>query len=227
MDHYPYDLQEQGDGRIIELLRPLLTERRAERIESILDRRTYNLTAALDGLGDTGNMSAILRTCDAFGLQSVHVVTTSPGFQIGRRVSAGSHKWLDIHPHETATECGEALKAQGYQLLAAHLEGAIPIGEADFSRPTALVFGNEQRGVCDAMLAQCDGRVLIPMEGFSRSLNVSVAAGVALYHAVCDRIARLGRTGDLSDDQRRALRERFYRRSGRESDMVIRKANLS
>mgnify|MGYP001942577905 CR=1 FL=1 len=220
-------MTETGDPRIIDTLQPLITSRRLGRIESVLDHRTYNLTMVLDGLYDTGNISAVLRSCDSFGVQRVNLVMTSARYKVGRRVSTGAHKWLDIHRYDDPVTCAKELKTAGYTLLATHLDGAVPIDEIDFSKPTALVLGNEHAGVCPEMLEMCDASVIIPMRGFAQSFNVSVAAAISMYHAVQDRAARLGQSGDLTDDQRQRLRERFYRRSVRRSDVLLQEAGLA
>ena len=214
-------LSETGDAEVREILRPMLTQRRLERIESVLAGRTYNLSAVLDGLCDTGNMSAIMRTCDGLGVQRVNLVMTAARYKVGRKVSIGSHKWLDIHHYDSPSRCALELKEAGYRLLATHLDGGVPLDEIDFSARTALVFGSEGKGVCDELLQHCDGRVIIPMSGFSQSLNVSVAAAMSLYQARLDRTQRLGRSGDLTREESDTLRERFFRRSIQSSDAIL------
>ena len=221
-----HNMTEIGDARVIEALRPLITDRRLERIESVLANRTYNLSVVLEGLYDTGNMSAVMRSADSFGIQRMNLVLTASRYKVGRRVSVGSHKWLDIHHYKTSIECARELKDKGYRLLATHLDGAVPIDEVDFSVPTALVFGNEHAGVTQEMVDLCDGRIIIPMMGFAQSFNVSVAAAVALYHGTQDRKRRLGRSGDLTPEQRDVLRERFYRRAVRNCDLLLRELDL-
>jgi tRNA (guanosine-2'-O-)-methyltransferase len=220
-------MDEIGDARVINALRPLITEHRLERIETVLSNRTYNLTVVLEHLYDTGNMSAIMRSADSFGIQRMNLVLKpDTRYKVGRRVSVGSHKWLDIHHYNSSLACAQELRDKGYQLLATHLEGAVPIGEIDFSKPTALVLGNEHYGVSPEMVDLCDGQIVIPMMGFAQSFNVSVAAAISLYHGVQDRIRRLGRSGDLTPDQRDILRERFYRRAVRNCDLLLKGLDL-
>jgi tRNA (guanosine-2'-O-)-methyltransferase len=113
------------------------------------------------------------------------------------------------------------MKEAGYRLLATHLDGGVPLEEIDFSERTALVFGSEGRGVCDELLEHCDGRVIIPMSGFSQSFNVSVAAAMCLHQARMDRVSRLGRFGDLTEEEAAVVRERYYRRSIQCSDAIL------
>lgn len=208
--------------QVIEALSPMITDERRARIEAILDRRTYNLTVVLEDLYDIGNVSAILRSADAFGLQRVNLVLNSPRYKVDRKIALGSHKWLDFHRYHDPVACVRELQGQGYQVLATHLtEEASTLSDVDFSKPTALVFGNEHAGVSPELVQACDGCVVIPMVGFAQSFNVSVAAAIAMYHARLDRDRRLGPQGDLSDEQKQALRARFYRRCVRNSDLLL------
>lgn len=205
----------------------MITARRQARIEQVLSQRSYNLTVVLEGLYDTGNVSAILRSCDSFGIQRVNLITTSARYKVGRNISTGAHKWLDIHQYSNCQDCAEALKKEGYSLLATHLtHDSEPIGEIDFTRKIALVFGNEHAGVSPEMVDLCEGCIIIPMSGFAQSFNVSVAASIAMYHGVSDRIAKQGHHGDMDEVQTQTLRERFYRRSVRRCDLVLEKAGL-
>lgn len=216
------DLNGSGDQRVIDALHPMISPRRAQRIEEVIAQRTYGITVVLESLYDMANSAAVMRTCDGFGIQRVNLVVTSASYKCDRKVSIGAHKWLDVHRYDDATSCARALKADGYTLLTTHLDESRGIDEIDFSGRVALVFGTEKDGVSDEMLALSDGNFKIPMAGFAQSFKVSVAAAVALYHAVCDRRRRTGATGDLTPQQRSLLRERFYRRTVRRSDLLVR-----
>ncbi len=210
-----------GDQRIIDALYPMISARRAARIENVIAERTYGVSVVLESLYDQANAAAIMRTCDGFGIQRVNLVITGPNYKCDRKVSIGAHKWLDVHRYGDATSCARDLKAEGYTLLTTHLDESRSIEEIDFSGKVALVFGTERDGVSDEMLALSDGNFKIPMAGFAQSFNVSVAAAVALYHAISDRRRRTGSKGDLSDLEQRTLRERFYRRTVRASDLLV------
>jgi tRNA (guanosine-2'-O-)-methyltransferase len=212
---------------VIDALHPQITPARAARIEEVLRHRTYGITAVLESIYDQGNTSAVLRSADSLGIQRVNLILTSPRTKLERKISLGSEKWLDVHRYYDPVACVRALQADGYQVLATHLEAAQPIGEVDFSRRTALVFGNEKRGVSPELLAAADGAVYIPMVGFAQSFNISVAAALALYHATQDRQRRLGVQGDLDEAALQALRERFYRRSVRHSDLLLESRGLT
>jgi tRNA (guanosine-2'-O-)-methyltransferase len=188
----------------------LLPERR-ERIDRVVAGRTRTLTVVMEAFCDPQNVNAVLRTCDAFGVQEVHVVEgPMKVYDRNKKISQNADKWLDVVRWRSTAECLEALRARGFALYATHLdEGARPLGELAFAGKVALVFGNESRGVSAEALALADLRYAIPMRGFSQSLNVSVAAAVSLAKAV-ERREALGGHGDLAPPDAEALRERFY-----------------
>jgi tRNA (guanosine-2'-O-)-methyltransferase len=189
----------------------LLPERKA-RIDEVVSRRTRTLTVVMEAFCDPQNVNAVLRTCDAFGIQEIHVVEgPMKGWDRNKKISQNADKWLDVTRWTSTRECLTALKARGYAVHVTWLgEGSVGLGDVDFSGPVALVFGNESRGVSDDALALADSRFAIPMRGFSQSLNVSVAAAVTLFRAVERREALRGRHGDLPEADAAALRERFY-----------------
>jgi tRNA (guanosine-2'-O-)-methyltransferase len=185
----------------------LLLAPRLERIEQVLSGRTRTFTLVLDQLEDAFNMAAVLRTCEAFGVQDVHVIDNpQAAFKPNATVTQGCDKWLDIHHHRDFDACRAAL--QGFTVLAsAAREGAQSLDTIDFGKRTALVLGNERFGVRREVIDRCDGVFWIPMRGFSQSLNISAAA------SACVTRARLGKPGDLSPEEMSALRERFQRLS--------------
>jgi tRNA (guanosine-2'-O-)-methyltransferase len=192
----------------------LLPERRA-RIDEVVGHRTRTLTVVMEALADAQNVNAVLRTAEAFGLQEVHVVDgPMKAFDRNKKISQNADKWLEVIRWTSTEECLDQLKARGFRIYATHLgEGSRDLSELSFAEPVALVFGNEHRGVSAAALAAADLGFAIPMRGFTRSFNVSVAAAVSLFRAVERRQAERGRHGDLPDGEAEALRRRFYTKS--------------
>lgn len=218
------DDQKLSAVRVEALLAPFLTERRRARIAAVVAGRTRTVVPVVEGLVNVGNVSAVMRSAEALGYQAMGVVTGGAAFKQSARTSQGAEKWLDVRGWPSPAACAEHLRADGYRLVAMHLdEKAVPIGDVDFTRKTALVFGNEQGGVSEAMLEACDERCIIPLAGFTESFNVSVAAAVALHHAQQDRLRRQGRHADLSEGEQQALRARFYLRSVRRAEQVLRR----
>jgi len=185
---------------------------RKERIDRAVESRTRTLTVVLEAFCDPQNVNAVLRTCDAFGVQEVHVVEgPMKAWDRNKKISQNADKWLEVARWSSTAECLAQLKGRGFAIYATWLgEGTRPLAEISFAGPVALVFGNESRGVSPEGLAAADLTYAIPMRGFVQSLNVSVAAAISLARAVERREQERGRHGDLSPADAAALRERFY-----------------
>lgn len=218
-----------GDHRlspaaVAERLAPYLTEARRARIEEVLRARTYTVATVVEGLINTGNVSAVMRSAEALGYQAFHVVTGGDRFKHSARTASGADKWLDVFAWPSPEACVAQLRQDGYRIVVTHLdETSVPIREVDFTQKTALVFGNERDGVSEAMVAHSDVRCVIPMVGFVESFNISVAAAVSLYHAYHDRLTRQGHHGDLTEAERARLRAVYYMRSVRKAYQILRR----
>lgn len=188
---------------------------RRDRIERVVARRIRGVTVVLEHLEDTFNMGAVLRTCEAMGLQHVHVIEDpAVPFRANPKVTQGCEKWLDIHVHRDVASCLEGLRREGYRVLGSALrDDAASLFTLQFDLPMALVFGNERRGVSDEALARCDGTFWVPMRGFSQSLNVSAAVSACVTAAVGWWTANRGSDGDLDPEARSTLTEHFLRLS--------------
>ncbi|QSQ19718.1 RNA methyltransferase [Pyxidicoccus parkwayensis] len=189
-----------------------LLDVRKEKIDRVVSQRTRNFTIVLDRLEDSFNMAAVLRTCESFGVQEVHVVINPEApFLPNSRVAQGCDKWLDVKLYKSFAECREHLKSRGFNLYASAIrEGATSLYSMGFQAKTALVFGNERYGVSEEVLNTVDGTFWVPMRGFSQSLNISAAASACISRAIAWRDEHLGGSGDLSPEEAQDLRERFY-----------------
>lgn len=162
-----------------------MTDQRRARIEHVLQRRQKDLTLVLANIHDPHNVSAIYRSCDAFGVASVHLYYTTSAFPaLSKKTSASARKWVETMRHDDKESLMSTLKASGHQILATSCTpDAKPLGEYDFTRPTAIIMGNEHAGVPEELLSLVDGEVYIPMHGMIQSFNVSVAAALMLSEA--------------------------------------------
>ncbi len=169
------------------------TSRRSLRVDGVLRRRQPTLAVVLEDVHDPHNASAVLRSCDATGVLDVHLVYVRdkpPDTSFNRATSASAAKWVRTHVHESIGACYAQLRDQGFIIRAAALrEDAQDVYALDMTAPTALVFGNEQRGVSAAAADFADGTMTIPMQGMVESLNISVACAVTLYEAMRQRRA--------------------------------------
>ncbi len=189
----------------------LVPERKA-RIDEVVANRTRTLTLVMEAFGDPQNVNAVLRTCEAFGVQDVHAIEgPMKPWDRNKKITQNADKWLDVRRWRSTKECLSHLRSEGYAIYATHLDArARPLGTLPFGGKVALVFGNEHRGVSDDALALADATYAIPMRGFVQSLNVSVAAAISIATAVERRELERGRHGDLDEAEAAALRERFY-----------------
>ncbi|XP_057982136.1 uncharacterized protein LOC131167363 [Malania oleifera] len=197
---------------VLEALNPYILDVRKQRFNNAVKNRTYSVCLVVEGLSDFGNVSAAFRSADALGFQSVHVVScdSAKRYRDNRHVSMGAEKWLDIELWNSTQECFQVLKSRGYRIATTHVGiNAVSIYDMDWSCPTAIIVGNESRGVSDEALELSDLHCSIPMKGMVDSFNVSVAAGILMHHAVCDRTLRLGCHGDLSLEESQILLAEF------------------
>lgn len=178
-----------GMGDDVESAGKPITARRLSRMRGTLVRRQPDLAVVMENIYDAHNVSAMLRTCDAVGAATAHLVYDVEEVpQIAGGISVSAHRWLDLRRHDSITDCYESLRADGLAIYATTLgEFSHDLYDLDLTRPTAFVFGNEVRGVSEAAARLADGTVFIPMMGMVESLNVSVACAVSLYEALRQR----------------------------------------
>jgi tRNA (guanosine-2'-O-)-methyltransferase len=166
-----------------------LTENRKQSFERVLAERTNHLTLAVEDLYQEQNASAVVRTAECFGVQTVNIIEQKHQYKIARDIARGSDKWVDLnkyHQHENnALACVNDLKAKGYKIIATTPHtNSCTLDELDISEKTALFFGTEFTGISQDVIDNADGFVRIPMYGFTESFNISVAAAVCMQHLV-------------------------------------------
>lgn len=209
-----------GDGylsstEVLQAMDPYIMDVRKERFRNAVNNRTYSVCLVVEGLTDFGNVSAAFRSADALGFQSVHVVScgNSRRYRDNRHVSMGAEKWLDIELWGSVKECFGILKSRGYRIATTHLGiNTVSVYDIDWSCPTAIIVGNELKGISAEALELSDVHCSIPMRGMVDSFNVSVAAGLVMHQAVRDRTLRMGCHGDLTEEERQILLAEFYLR---------------
>jgi tRNA (guanosine-2'-O-)-methyltransferase len=170
-------------------MRKSITEHRKQRLTQVLSHKQPQLTVVCENIHDSHNVSAIVRTCDAVGVDTLHLVYTNECFpDIGKKSSGGLKKWMRFIHHESPERCVNLLHQQGFTILATTLEqDPTDLYAMDYCIPTAIVVGNEHRGVSKPWLSLADSLIKIPMMGLAQSLNVSVATAVILYEALRQR----------------------------------------
>lgn len=163
-----------------------MTPERRQKLILVLNKRQQDITVVLENVFDPHNISAVMRTCDAVGVQDIYVLNTKipPHKKWGAKSSSSAAKWLTIHQYDNAEECFSSLRKHYSTILTTHLSGdAVHLYAVDFTKSIALVFGNEHEGVSEEIRKLADGNFIIPQVGIIRSLNISVACAVTLYEA--------------------------------------------
>lgn len=192
--------EREDPARVVRLLEPLVTERRQARLREILDARLASVAVVFDAPYDPHNGAAVVRSCEAFGVQALHVVEwQGTPFIVASSVARGAEKWLDVTRHAGPETAIAAARAAGLELVAAHPEGALEPRELATIPRVAIVVGNEHQGIREELAKACARAVRVPMRGFVESLNVSVTAAILLQAATA------GRAGDLDAEAKLRL----------------------
>ena len=189
-----------------------MSPERYARITKMLNHRQPELTVCLEKVHKPHNLAAIIRTADAVGVTDVHATWQDKAMKLsGNKSATGSQNWVNVHSHDSITDAVHALRAQGMQIIATNLSAtAVDFREVDYTKPTAILLGQEKTGITDEALALADQDVIIPMVGMCQSLNVSVASALILYEAQRQReLANLynGECRLASDETHRILFE--------------------
>ncbi|MFT5752515.1 MAG: tRNA (guanosine-2'-O-)-methyltransferase [Flavobacteriales bacterium] len=168
---------------LLEYLQSFLTERRIALFDKVLKERTGHLTVAVEDVYQLHNTSAVIRSCESFGVQELHVIEEVNAKRIDREIAMGAQKWVDVRRHSSAVDCIQSLKEQGYRIVATSPhKNAYRLEDFDVTQKAAIFFGRETEGLSDVVLAAADDFIYIPMVGFTESLNISVSAAITLQH---------------------------------------------
>lgn len=164
-----------------------MTPERHQRLTDVLVKRQPDITLILENVQDPHNISAVMRTADAIGVQELYILTTQipKHKKWGAKSSSSAAKWLTIHQYENTAECFAAVRKKYSKIYSTHLAtDSVGLFSMDFTQPIALVFGNEHGGVSEEAVSLSDGNFIIPQVGIIKSLNISVACAVTLYEAM-------------------------------------------
>ena len=171
------------DVDYLNFLENILTENRKEKFLKVLQNRTNHFTVVVEDIFQMHNASAVMRSCDIFGIQKLNVIEQRYGKTIDKEIAMGAQKWVDINKFDNVTNCIDTLKSQGYQIIATtpHDNDCL-LDDFDISKPSALFFGTERDGLSEEILEKSDGFLKIPMVGFTESLNISVSAAIIIQN---------------------------------------------
>lgn len=164
-------------------LEEFITENRKNKFLKVLEKRTNHFTIAVEDVFQLHNTSAVMRSCEVFGIQNLHVIEEKFGKSIDKEIAMGAQKWVDVNRYDSNVECLKTLKSNGYQIIATtpH-ENDCLLDEFDISKPSAIFFGTERDGLSEEVMKEADGFLKIPMAGFTESLNISVSAAIIIQN---------------------------------------------
>lgn len=189
------------DKDLLAYLEEFLTDNRKQRFLDVLSNRTKHFTIAVEDVYQMHNTSAVMRSCEVFGIQELHVVEQKYGKSIDKQIAMGAQKWVDIIEHSSSQVCIDNLRQKGYQIIATTPHNdSCTIENFDISKPSALFFGTEIDGLSDEVMQQADGYLKIPMVGFTESLNISVSAAIIIQD-ITNRLRNSSINWHLTDEE--------------------------
>ncbi len=208
----------------IELLKHLqtyLTERRKNLFQKVLSDRTRHFTVVTEDVYQLHNTSAVMRTCDVFGIQDLHVVEEKVSKRIDKEIAMGAQKWVDFKRYSSIKECIKNLRSSGYQIIATtpH-ENSTMLHEFDVSKKSAFFFGKETDGLSDTVMNAADGFLKIPMYGFTESLNISVSAAIILQ-SVVSKLKQSDISWQLSEEEKFETEMQWLKKTIKASEEII------
>ena len=189
------------DLEYLAFLENILTENRKNKFLKVLENRTKHFTVVVEDVYQMHNASAVMRSCEVFGIQELNVIEERYGKSIDKEIAMGAQKWVDINKYDSVTHCIDSLKNKGYQIIATtpH-ENDCLLDDFDISKPSALFFGTERDGLSDEVLQKADGFLKIPMAGFTESLNISVSAAIIIQN-LTNRLRQSNIDWHLSEEE--------------------------
>lgn len=212
------NMESSKQTELVNYLRKFATESRWEKITEVAEQRTRHITVVVEDIYQSHNASAVLRSCDGFGIQDVHIIENRNEFDPSSQVTIGADQWLSIHRYkepgiDNTEACFSKLKEEGYKIVATSPhENDTNLNDLQITDKTALVFGSEIDGISDRAKELADGFVKIPMAGFSESFNISVSAAVCLYN-ITRRLKESGVNWQLSQQELDDLKLEWLRKS--------------
>lgn len=209
-----------ADENYLHYLETFITENRRDKFIDILKQRTKHFTIAVEDIFQLHNTSAVMRTCEVFGIQELNVIEEKYGKTIDKEIAMGAQKWVDISLYNNTQSCIDSLKAKGYRIIATspHDESCL-MDDFDVTQPAALFFGTERLGLSEEVLSQADGFIKIPMHGFTESLNISSSAAI-IIQSIMAKLRKSDVQWQLSEEEILEKRIDWARKTIKDIDFV-------
>ena len=209
------------DLELYQHLQGYLTDRRKTLFDEVLSKRTRHFTVVTEDVYQLHNTSAVMRSCDVFGIQDLHVVEELASKRIDKEIAMGAQKWVDLHKYNTIKECLDKLRGEGYQIIATtpHLDSTM-LQDFDVSQKAAFFFGKESTGLSEQVMKEADTYLKIPMYGFTESLNISVSAAIILQDVVT-KLKQSDIPWQLSEEEKLEIGLEWAKKTIKSSDEII------
>jgi len=216
-------MKNTSDEAYLEYIENFMTENRREKFIKVLQDRTKHFTIAMEDIFQLHNTSAVLRTCEIFGIQELNVIEAKYGKTIDKEIAMGAQKWVDVTRYHSTQDCIDKLKAKGYRIIATspHDDSSL-LDDFDITQPCAIFFGTERLGLSEEVLKQADGFLKIPMVGFTESINVSSSAAIVIQN-LTSRLRKSDIDWKLSDEEVFEKRIDWTQKTIRDIDYITQK----
>ncbi|MFJ1490799.1 TrmH family RNA methyltransferase [Capnocytophaga canis] len=214
-----------NQNTLLTYLENFITDSRKERFTEILSLRTNHFTVAVEDVFQMHNTSAVIRSCEVFGVQQAHLIEQRFGKRLDAKIAMGAQKWVDTFRYESTKECMDTLRAKGYQIVATtpH-QDAYLLNDFDITRKSAFFFGTEKSGLSKEVLNQADTYLKIPMVGFTESLNISVCVAIILQQ-LTEKLRKSDVSWQLTEEEKTCIRIDWTKKSIRSVEAVLQRFN--
>lgn len=207
--------------QLLEYLKTFLTPRRNTLFQEVLSKRTNFFTVATQDVHQLHNTSAVIRSCDVFGIQNIHIIEERQPRRIDKEIAMGAQKWVDVNRYNSTKDCIAALREKGYQIVATTPHGdARNLEDFDISKPATVFFGTEKDGLSDEVLKEADVHLKIPMQGFTESLNISVSAAIILQ-SLTSRLRRSELPWQLTPEEKLEIEFKWTKKCIKNSEQLV------
>ena len=209
------------ENELLVYLEEFISIERRERFISILENRTKFITVALEDVFQLHNASAVIRSCDIFGVQEAHIIENRNRNELDKNISMGAQQWVDVHRYKDTKSCINTLRKKGYKIIATtpHNDSVL-LPDFPIDEKVALFFGTERDGLSTEVLNKADGFLKIPMKGFTESLNISVAAAIILQH-ISEKLTKTDLLWQLTETEKLEKRLEWTKKSIKSIDMIL------
>ena len=214
-----------NQNTLLTYLENFITDSCKERFTEILSLRTNHFTVAVEDVFQMHNTSAVIRSCEVFGVQQAHLIEQRFGKRLDAKIAMGAQKWVDTFRYESTQECMDTLRAKGYQIVATtpH-QDAYLLNDFDITRKSAFFFGTEKSGLSKEVLNQADTYLKIPMVGFTESLNISVCVAIILQQ-LTEKLRKSDVSWQLTEEEKTCIRIDWTKKSIRSVEAVLQRFN--